>query len=186
MFATQQLRNEHEGILTMLDVLEHLAGELEAGRSVETGDLARIIDFLRTFADACHHGKEEDQLFPALGRVGLPAESGPVGVMLMEHTQGRAYIRGMADALDRLQKGEAAGHDFAYNAVGYVLLLRAHIDKENNILFVMAERLLPPVIHTQLEAEFDKVEHERIGEGIHEQYHALIHELAQRYLPQAA
>lgn len=186
MYATKQLRDEHEGIKVMLDVLEHLAHKLEAGEPVNREHLAQILDFLRTFADACHHGKEENLLFPALVRAGLPADSGPVGVMLLEHTQGRAYIRGMVDALERMTAGEDAGKDFAYNATGYVLLLRAHIDKENDILFMMAERMLPPAVHAQLAEEFAKVEHERIGDGVHEKYHALIHELERTYLWRAA
>ncbi|OPZ82941.1 MAG: Hemerythrin HHE cation binding domain protein [bacterium ADurb.Bin429] len=186
MYATDQLRADHEGILVMLSVLERLADDLHAGRAVNLDHLEQILDFLRTFADTCHHGKEEDLLFPALGRAGLPAEGGPVGVMLLEHTQGRAYIRGMMDALEALRAGKGGATDFARNAYGYVELLRAHIDKENDILFVMAERILPPAVHAQLTEEFEKVEHERVGEGIHERFHALIHELEDTYLRRAA
>ncbi|HOF87500.1 MAG TPA: hemerythrin domain-containing protein [Armatimonadota bacterium] len=186
MYATDQLRAEHEGITVMLSVLERLADDVSAGRAVNLDHLAQVLDFLRTFADACHHGKEEELLFPALGRAGLPAEGGPVGVMLLEHTQGRAYIRGMADALEALRAGTGGATSFAKNAYGYVQLLRAHIDKENDILFVMAERLLPPAVHAQLIGEFETVEQERIGDGVHERYHALIHELEAIYLRRAA
>lgn len=186
MYATQQLRDEHEGIKTMLTVLEHLAGEMAMGRSVHVGHLTQIVDFLRTFADACHHGKEEEHLFPALNAAGLPSEGGPVSVMLHEHTLGRAHIRGMNEALERLQAGEDAGGDFARHAQAYVELLRAHIDKENNILFTMAEHILLPTVHARLAECFDAIERERIGAGKHESYHALIHELSETYLQKAA
>jgi hemerythrin-like domain-containing protein len=182
MYATQQLREEHEGILVVLDVLEHLGREVALGRPVETADLARILDFLRTFADRCHHGKEEDLLFPALEVAGLPSQGGPIGVMLAEHTEGRAHIRGMADALARHPVGTA----FADHALAYVRLLRAHIDKENGVLFMMTERMLPATVHAALIDAFAHVEVDKIGPGVHEQYHALIEELQARYLQQAA
>ncbi len=186
MYATQQLRDEHEGIKVVLDVLEHLGREMALGHPVETDALAQIVDFLRTFADRCHHGKEEALLFPALEAVGLPRDGGPIGVMLADHTEGRMHIRAMVDALARLQAGDDAGAAFADHALAYVRLLRAHIEKENQVLFVMAERLLPAKVHATLTAEFDRVEAEQIGPGVHERYHALIHELQERYLQRVA
>ena len=185
MYATQQLRDEHEGIRVMLSVLEHLAGELQQGATVDAGDLASILDFLRTFADKCHHGKEEELLFPALAVAGLPEHSGPIAVMLSEHTQGRAFIRGMGKALAQLPD-TAARLTFAENALGYVHLLRAHIEKENQVLFMMAEMRLPAAEHARLLEAFERIETERIGAGKHEQFPALLHALRDRYLPKAA
>lgn len=178
MYATQQLRDEHELILGVLAALEELAGRLQDGRTVSHDRLGEIIEFLQVFADKCHHGKEEDILFPALGRAGIPTEGGPIGVMLMEHDQGRAYIREMMDALGRLRAGQDAGRAFAETALGYVSLLRAHIQKENTVLFVMAENYLSPEVHARLAQQFGQVERERIGAGVHERFHHLAHELA--------
>jgi len=186
MFATTELRNEHEGILVMLDVLEQLAQNLRQGKPVNHHHLEQILDFLRTFADKCHHGKEEDLLFPALEAAGLPRNGGPIAVMLDEHTRGRAAIRAMDEALTRLNAGEAAGQDFAEAALTYVYLLRDHISKENQVLFMMAERLLPETTHAQLAQEFERVEEERIGPGVHERYHALLNQFQETYLKKAA
>ena len=186
MFATRQLRDEHAGILVVLDVLEHLANNLRQGTTVPIDHLAQLLDFLTTFADRCHHGKEEDLLFPALEQVGLPQDGGPIGVMLHEHTLGRAHIAGMREALAAMQAGHGAALAFAEHALGYVALLRAHIDKENNVLFMMAERLLPPAVHEQLAQEFERVETERIGPGVHERYHAMIEAFRKEYLDKAA
>ena len=186
MYATQQLRDEHEGIQMILSVLEHLAGELIAGHAVNLDHLEQILDFLRTFADKCHHGKEEELLFPALKATGMPWEGGPIAVMLAEHDQGRGYIRGMGEALEKMRAGEAAGQSFAKNALGYVALLRQHIDKEGNILFTMAEHLIPAARHETLAFEFAQLENERVGAGVHERYHQLIHTLRDAYLKTAA
>lgn len=185
MYATQQLRDEHEGILVMLTVLDHLATAIQRGEAVNTDHLEEIVGFLRTFADTCHHGKEEEYLFPALKAAGIPGEGGPIGVMLEEHTEGRAHIRAMATALAQWTTDAQAPKTFAEHAQAYVRLLRAHIEKENKVLFVMAERLLPREAHATLLTAFDRIEHERIGEGTHERYHALIHALRDAY-PAAA
>lgn len=185
MYATQQLRNEHEVIQRALSVLEEMAGELNAGKAVEREHLTRIVDFLRTFADKCHHGKEEDQLFPALAAVGIPTQGGPIGVMLFEHTQGRGYIAAMAEALGQMEAGEDAGRAFAHNATCYAGLLRSHIDKENHVLFVMAEQHLSDAEHARLTGAFAQVE-ERVGAEAHAQYPRLIEELTRVYLKTAA
>lgn len=183
MYATQDLRDEHEGIKIALDVLDRLADELAAGHEIDLDDAEQIVDFLKTFADRCHHGKEEDLLFPALEKAGIPREGGPVGVMLMEHSHGREFIRSMSDALPGLRTGdEAASRAFVAGAHGYSRLLREHINKENTVLFNMAEQRLSPEEHARLKTGFDRIEAERIGPGVHERYHAMLDRLQAKYL----
>ncbi len=182
MYATDDLRNEHEGIKIALNVLEHLAGELDTGSTIDIKDAEDMVDFLKTFADRCHHGKEEDLLFPALEAAGVANEGGPIGVMLYEHARGREYIAAMGKALPALHlKDHTAEMAFAIAAHGYARLLRNHIVKENNILFVMAEQKLSPEEHEQLAAGFEVIEHERIGPGVHERYHAMLDMLSAKY-----
>src|SRR5512136_1599035 len=96
--ATTILRKEHEAILKMLDASEATAFKIDRGGTVAPETLEGLLEFLRLFADRCHHGKEEDLLFPKLGEKGFPPNAGPVAVMLHEHEQGRALIRTMTDA----------------------------------------------------------------------------------------
>ncbi len=183
MYATQDLRNEHEGIKMALAVLDRLANEIEADRAVSLDDLEQIVDFLKTFVDRCHHGKEEDLLFPALEAAGVPKENGPIGAMLADHTRGREYVRAMNDALAGVGAGAPADRKaFAVAAQGYARLLSDHIEKENNVLFVMAERQLPPEEHTRLAEGFERIEQERIGPGVHERYHSMLDRLHDKYL----
>mgnify|MGYP002682374046 CR=1 FL=1 len=183
MYATQELRNEHEGIRVALAVLERMADSTERGVAPDLNDADRILEFLQTFADKCHHGKEEDLLFPAMERAGVPREHGPIGVMLTDHEHGREHIKAMVQALAGLRSGDSdAPAAFAAAARGYVQVLSNHINKENNVLFVMAEQNLPPEEHARLAEGFEKIEQERIGPGVHESYHALLEELSAKYL----
>lgn len=178
---TEVLRNEHRVIEQVLAVLEKLAEIAEKRRAVDTTLAGKAVDFLRNFADRCHHGKEEDHLFPALEAKGFPRDGGPTGVMLHEHEQGRQFIRNMTDAISAAQSDQkAAAAQFAAAARQYVALLRQHISKEDNILFVLAERTLSPTEQAQLLEKFYGVEKEHVGEGIHEKYVALAEELLEK------
>lgn len=176
--ATGILRHDHEVISTMLEVTEALAGRLLQGEPVEPRLLDDALEFLQVFADRCHHGKEESVLFPELERNGLPAHGGPIGVMLHEHDVGRGFIGAMREAATAYRAEKAgSGAAWARAALGYVELLRQHIQKENEVLFVMAERMLSPADQERLAAEFDRVEKEQLGEGRHERMEALMQRL---------
>ncbi len=59
------------------------------------------------------------------------------------------------------------------NARGYAALLRQHIQKEDQVLFPMAGRIIPADKQEQVVEDFEKVEHEETGPGVHEKYLAM-------------
>jgi hemerythrin-like domain-containing protein len=178
MQATTTLRLEHEAILMMLDGLDSASRQLLSGIVVSPATLSGLLEFFQLFADRCHHGKEEEILFPFLERKGLPRQGGPLSVMLHEHDLGRNLVREMAAAIAEYpsQPGPA-GKRWANAARQYSVLLRDHILKENNVLFLMAERMLTPEEQELLGAEFEKSETEKMGAGTHERLHARMHEI---------
>jgi hemerythrin-like domain-containing protein len=151
---TASLQDDHTVILRALSLLEGLGAALEAGTRIDRTALAWLIDFFATFVDRCHHAKEEQHLFPALERHGLPAEGGPTGAMRYEHEVGRSLLRAMAEGGD----GEIA------DAIArYAAFLRIHIDKENGVLFPLADQLLPPDEQGALARAFGAVEQSIVG-----------------------
>jgi len=183
MNATEVLMREHDAITLMLEIMDHACTRLEGGKSVPVAHLEQMLDFLKTFADGCHHMKEEQTLFPALERAGIPREHGPIGVMLAEHELGRKYISGMTDALRRLAGGDSsAAGPFIRDSRAYGNLLRGHILKENTVLFRLADDRLRDGEQEQILKEFDRIETEKVGAGKHEEYHALLKTLAGTYL----
>lgn len=182
MRSTDILREEHEAILKMLNIIDVVSERLESGERVDTEHLEQILEFVRVFSDRCHHGKEEKVLFPAMEEEGVP-RAGPIMVMLMEHELGRGYVRGMAEALDLIKAGEGnASRRFVENARNYVGLLRQHIEKENEILFKIAEMHIPKDKDDELLENFEKIERERIGPRIHEESERTLETLEEIYL----
>lgn len=114
---------------------------------------------------------------------GIPRQGGPIGVMLYEHTQGRDYVRGLADAVAAYRAGDTgAVPRIVENARGYLQLLSQHIYKEDSILYPMADRFLSPQKQAELLKCFAQVEREQMGPGKHKGYHVLLEELEKAYL----
>ncbi|HVN76049.1 MAG TPA: hemerythrin domain-containing protein [Thermoanaerobaculaceae bacterium] len=179
MTPTETLKHEHKIVELVLQGTEREALAIRNGGEVHAETIEEMTDFFKNFVDRCHHAKEERHLFPALGSKGFPAETGPVAVMLYEHEQGRAAIRAITESLPGARNGDRrAAAALADALLEYVELLRNHIFKENNVLFPMADRLLAADEQATLAAQFDQVEAEEIGEGVHERYHELAHRLA--------
>jgi hemerythrin-like domain-containing protein len=168
--ATQDLRNEHDAILHVLTITDKA---ITTGAKDETSKLKfgnELVYFLKIFADKCHHGKEETHLFPELEKNGVPNKGGPIGVMLQEHAQGREFISLMSKLLE---EKNLAG--LITNASKYRDLLKSHIAKENDVLFVMADRLLDEKMQNDLFLKFEEHEENVIGHGVHEELHSMIH-----------
>ena len=182
MKATGQLKDEHEDVMLMLRILGEVSRKLQIENHIENEHFQSILEFFRVFVDQCHHGKEEELLFPALMHVGIP-QDGPIAVMLFEHEMGRKYVRVMTEAFERYQmKDASAASAIGQNAKDYIELLTDHIDKENNILFAMADDRLSEKAQEELFEGFEKIETARIGTGKHEEFHHLLHHLSDIYL----
>ena len=98
--------------------------------------------------------------------------------MLYEHELGRNYIKSLSRAFDEFKKGNKnAIDDIVSNTSSYIQLLRNHIEKENNILFMMADKVLNEEEQSKISDSFEKLEVEKIGAGKHEEYHKLLKEL---------
>ena len=181
MKATEILMREHELILRGVAVLERMAGRVEAGQAVPAADAQAIIEFIKKFADGCHHAKEEGVLFPAMEAAGMPRSGGPLAVMLTEHDQGRAAVRIMSEAVAAFGSSTDAQASFARGALGYAHLLANHIHKENNILFRMADNLIGPSQDAELVRAYDEHEAQVSGPGEHERFHKVIDDLERAY-----
>jgi len=174
MEATDILMAEHRVIERVLVVLNTAAERLEQGQPVRPGFFVDASDFIKGFADGCHHRKEEGVLFEAMVNHGMSRLGGPIAVMLADHEQGRSFTRGMRAAAQKLETGDASAREAVItNARGYVNLLQQHILKEDNILFPMADRVIPVAEHAKVAEDFERVEHEETGEGVHEKYLAM-------------
>ncbi|MRR38633.1 hypothetical protein EG829_29090 [bacterium] len=134
------LMNDHRLIEKVMTALEQRLSETGA---FPAEFVEQALDFLVEYADHFHHHKEEESLFPAMAKRGVPVEGGPIGIMLHEHTLGRKLLAGIRENLTSARAGdEQACASISTHAAQYIGLLRNQIWKEDNVLFMMARNVL--------------------------------------------
>lgn len=179
MRATDILKQEHNVINLMLDGVRHELTRLREVGSLDFPKLVKVIDFGQNFIDRCHHAKEENYLFIKLEEKGQPEDRGLLAELLAEHRQGREHLAALAEAVPPAQAGDQkAFQAVAGHARAYLELMNAHIDKENELLIPMTERLLSQAEQEAVGKACEEFEEKEMGPGVHQKYHALAHELA--------
>lgn len=172
--VTQVMVEEHKLILRMIALVEKNTELLEQGKFRDWQFYLDAVSFIRNYADRFHHAKEEDVLFKALVANGMPRENSPVAAMMMAHDQGRDFVRGMEEAAQLAKEGEPGQVSrIAENARGYARLLRDHIDKEDNILYPLAEKVLPEDVRPAMQEGYRQAE-ASAAEGLEEHYRRLV------------
>jgi hemerythrin-like domain-containing protein len=176
----EMLEAEHRVIQKMVAGMSLLAEQLKGGEPVDVSLLESIVAFLRTFADRCHHGKEETFLFPALIRRGVPSHGCPIGGLTMEHQKGRVMVGELADAIRGYAAGEPpARGDLVKSLRALVAFYPNHIWKEDYLLFPLAGKVLTPEDQQELMNKFETVERELLIEG-HEGFDKVATELERK------
>jgi len=143
----EELKSDHQKILQELEQLETAIKQ----PAINHGQVKAFLHFTETFAEP-HHQKEEQVLFPALEKKGLPNEGGPIGMMLWEHTAKREYLAKMREALAGNKDDQLKSSTLAM-----ATLLRDHIYKEENILYPCAQEMLTAEELANLASECEKI-----------------------------
>ena len=81
-----------------------------------------------------------------------------------------------------MEENIEAAQEIIKNSRNYINLLTQHIQKEDTILYPMADMHIPKEKQEQLLKDFDTIEVERIGAGKHEEFHKLLKQLKSIYL----
>jgi hemerythrin-like domain-containing protein len=171
------LVDEHEVILSVIEAVENVAQRPDTA-AVTNGFLEKACDFFANFADRCHHGKEEVHLFPMLESRGVPRQNGPIGCMLHEHDEGRAHIQAVRAAVGRSREGDPSAIVVAkLEALAFCNLLRQHIEKENQVLFIISDRVMSAADKESLLQRFNGAERDTLPPGTHEKYLQVAREL---------
>lgn len=184
MNSINLMMEEHKNILRMLEVVRKACYGILQGKDIDYEDFNQMVDFIRSYADAHHHGKEEKFLFNE-----MVTHLGPLGNklithgMLIEHDYGRLYIRELVEALERVKAGdEMSKLDVIANAISYTHLLKRHIDKEDSVVYTFAERQLAKEVLDKVNEETVAFEKEAESNGTQKHYQELLSDLEHKYL----
>ncbi len=138
MLPIGPLMIEHRLIERMIKVLENTAHQIEVEKQVDTVFINSAVDFIRFYADRCHHGKEEDILFRELKKKSLSEDYQRImDELITEHQWARKTTAKLIDANTGYSKGE----DETISAIiaclkNLVEFYPKHIEKEDKHFFI--------------------------------------------------
>ena len=182
MTATTALRSEHNHILAMIACLVSACKAAENVDSFNSETFRTGLDFIQNYADSWHHAKEEGLLFPALEAAGMPRGGGPIAMMLSEHELGRTYVRQIGKNLEAATNGDHSALQLVLRfTLAYADLLTQHIQKENNILFNMADQMLSAGEHDRLQQEYKTAIPDSASAKSGEYYEGIVAKLCERW-----
>jgi hemerythrin-like domain-containing protein len=179
------LMSEHRLIERALDALERWVTTLNSGsESDDKAELVRFVSFIRGFGDAYHHSKEEDILFVAMVENGFPRQAGPIAMMLHEHDLGRSLVSVLDGLAQQATTWSKEDRDtLGRTAQEFSALLRQHIQKEDQILYPMADARLPEPVKEELFRRFQAFEEQQTSTGEYQRLRALGDALIEAHTP---
>jgi hemerythrin-like domain-containing protein len=128
---------EHRLIERMIDVIAKEIIRIEKELRVDPSFIDTVVDFIRIYADKCHHGKEEDILFRELEKKDLKKVDRKVMEELIEeHKRGRKVTRDLHTAKTLYLDGnQTALANIIYLLKELIEFYPKHIEKEDNVFF---------------------------------------------------
>ncbi|MDE1863129.1 MAG: hemerythrin domain-containing protein [Thaumarchaeota archaeon] len=179
--STESLRRDHALIEKVLKAMWATIPMLQGGKTIPEPIISQVIDFTKNFTDVCHHGKEENSLFPELEKKGMPKDTGPIAIMLMEHE----LTRKLAARMEESSKSYVSTGDskqLVTDMQEYINHVVQHIWKENNRLFEMAEMALRNDVD-RVNQQLSSVEAEKLKElgKTRDQYEKLADDLSKQF-----
>jgi hemerythrin-like domain-containing protein len=168
------LVGEHTLIKRFIALVPELADRLELESEGGRQLVLDCVDFIRSYADRCHHAKEEDILFAY-----FDPELDILKAMHEDHRRGRGFVKGILGALERRDRDGVAA-----NLFGYAGVLSEHIKKEDEILYPWMDRSLSVRQVGEMYSKFREAD-ERFTDA-REKYETFVETLEETFLARSA
>jgi len=129
---------EHRLIERMIKVMASKMARMKTGRTADPAFIETAVDFIRTYADRCHHGKEEDILFRELKKKSISQDHHKImDELIEEHRQGRKVTGKLVEANERYMAGDSEALDEIIECLQtLVAFYPKHIEKEDKHFFI--------------------------------------------------
>ncbi len=181
MRPTDILAKEHALVMLVTRVAEQEVRYMRDTGEYRSDEVRAIVDFFELFTEACHDPKEEHILFARLVDRGLDADTGILGQFYREHAEFTERLREIAHWLRRDRKeGPLDVAELADMLDGYLHLMRAHVAREEELLYTLANGLLTDEDQEELLRAFASVDDAETAEGLQDRYSEIAHLLMSR------
>lgn len=182
MDCIELMVEEHKAAKRMLVVMRKYCYKILKNEEVDYEDFFIIIDFIRTYVDSHHHGKEENLLFNQMvDKLGAIGDKLIRQGMLVEHDLGRLHMYELELAVNKVIKGDnEAKLDVIANAISYTHLLNRHIDKEDAVVYKYAKNNLDQETMDRINKECREFEENAEKEKTQQKYFRILEEMESR------
>ena len=138
MLPIGPLMIEHRLIERVIALMAAELVRIKATGKADPSRITTIVDFIKTYADHFHHGKEENILFSELGRKALSDEHRRIlDELIAEHALGRTTTQRLVEATARYVGGDAGALAEIAEAMAVIVeFYPRHIDKEDRHFFM--------------------------------------------------
>lgn len=174
------LKIEHGTIDEMIRLVRDHGLKIVTKEEVSSVFIDTAVDFLRTYADRTHHGKEEDILFRDLQDQDLSAEDRQtMEELIQEHVDAREMVTELVEAKQAHLQGDPEALDTILLKIGgLVELYPEHIKKEDDVFFPAAMTYFSAAEQDAMLQEMWEFDREMI----HEKYRSVVERLkAERF-----
>jgi hemerythrin-like domain-containing protein len=178
MMPVGPLMIEHRLIERMIGLFKDASQRIKQKHEADTVFIDRAVDFIRTYADRCHHGKEEDILFRGLLKKQLSAEHKRIlDELVKEHASARRMTKGLLDSKEAYAQGRKdALSDITRYMEELVVFYPRHIEKEDKHFFLPSMDYFGKKEQADMLREFWEFDKNLI----HEKYRTIIEEAEAR------
>ena len=172
------LMKEHRLIERMVALMKEKVNEINKTGDIEPSFVEAVVDFLRTYADRTHHGKEEDILFRELAKKPLSLEHDKMfGELIQEHILGRKLVSNLDSAKENYLRGANDSlQDIKTFLNKLVRFYPMHIEKEDRHFFYPCVEYFNTREQNRMLQEFRDFDQQLI----HEKYNKTVDELEKR------
>lgn len=176
MQARGPLMIEHRLIERMIRLIQVRLERTSAGEALDPLFVDTVVDFVRTYADRTHHGKEEDILFRDLRERPLSAQDRfLMDELVQDHVVSRQTTRELVAANERYRHGDASALDVIIAKLSALVgFYPQHIEKEDKVFFPAVRAYFTEEEDQAMLAEFWEFDRKMI----HTKYKAVVEGLA--------
>ena len=163
MRPEDNLREDHGQIMKLFVSWQKMLEKLDHPDQALIEDFKKCIDWVEVFIDRCHHGKEDEILFPAMASSANPEVKSLIEDLYSEHQSGRLLLESIKLELKTFSQSNGLPTGLIQLCQGYIDLFRKHIRRENAQLLPLLEKCFPAETQEQISAQFEQYEQRTIG-----------------------
>ncbi len=166
---------EHRLIDRMIALIKKEIERLQESSTANPVFIDTAVDFIRTYADRTHHGKEEDILFRVLAKKDMSSQDKRImDELVQEHVFGRKTVGELVKAKEMHFIGDQKALGIVIHKLSVIVdFYPKHIEKEDQIFFPAAMEYLSREEQQEMLEEFWKFDRKMI----HEKYKAVVEDM---------